>query len=282
MKRAALALWVGVALIAAVATARAGEVQALFNGKDFSGWETWLAIPPPTSEVPGMTRDEKGNYTKPLGLNNDPLGVFKVAQIDGTPVIHVSGEGFGSLTTLAAYSNYHLRLQFKFGKFKLGAQDRPRGGGFLYHAFGNHGENGGRWMNTHQFQIEEGTCGDYVGVGKVLVDARMTPAGDKRRVFDPAGDTFTFRGSVREAAKCSRGAGQEAAFGEWNTLEIYCVGTDIVQVLNGSVTVRLENSRKENGEPLSEGRIAIQVEGAELFFRDITLEPISALPVLPK
>jgi hypothetical protein len=59
------------------------------------------------------------------------------------------------------------------------------------------------------------------------------------------------------------------------------VGTDIVQVLNGTVTVRLENSRKEGGEPLREGRIAIQVEGAELFFRDITLEPISALPVLP-
>jgi hypothetical protein len=278
LKRAALAVLIGVACVGAVRAVDAPKARALFNGKDFTGWETWLAIPPPTSEVPGMEKDAKGNYTKPLGLNNDPLGVFKVELIDGQPTIHASGEGHGTLTTLAPYSNYHLRMQFKWGQRRLGPANRPRNGGVLYHAYGQHGDNGGRWMNTHQYQVEEGGCADYVGVGPVVAEAPAKTLPDKRRVYDVAGGGAEFHGNVRELAKCTRGAGEEAAAGDWNTLDLYCVGTDIVQVLNGKVAVRLTKSRKESGEPLSEGRIALQIEGAELYFRDIVLTPLAVMP----
>src|SRR5882724_7512399 len=75
------------------------EWKSLFNGKDLSDWETYLA--PPT-----------GSKT-PLGLNNDPRGVFTVAETDGAPAIHVSGEIYGAITTKAEFDNVHIRVEFK-------------------------------------------------------------------------------------------------------------------------------------------------------------------------
>src|SRR3954469_23437232 len=57
----------------------------LFNGKDFSGWDTWLGKPIGEKE--------------PLGLNNDPRKVYSIMKVDGKPAIHISGEVFGALTS---------------------------------------------------------------------------------------------------------------------------------------------------------------------------------------
>jgi hypothetical protein len=266
-----------VVVLGCVAVGRmAGAV--LFNGKDLAGWETWLAAPLPASVLPGAERDEKGNYVKALGLNNDPLRVFTVEEVDGKPAIHVSGEGFGTLTTLESFSNYHLKVQFKWGQKKFGAANRPRNGGLLYHAQGNHGDVGGRWMASHQFQIEEGGVGDYIGVGPVVATAQSAALPDKRRIFSPVGEAFDFKGNVKEASKCLRQAGTEATGAEWNTLELYCVGDEIVQVLNGAVTVRLTRSRTEAGAPLTAGRVCLQIEAAEIYFRGFEVEAITALP----
>jgi len=277
LKRLVTALFFVVVAIAPSVAGDAAKARDLFNGKDFSGWESWLWVPLPASKVPGAERDAKGHYTKPLGLNNDLIGMFTVETVDGKPAIHVSGEGYGTLTTVETFSNYHLRAEFKWGEKKFGAANRPRNGGFLYHAYGNHGDVGGRWMNAHQYQIEEGNCGDYIGVGAVLADATVKAAGGKR-VYDPKGDAFTFHGNVKESSRCTRADGEEAASGGWNTLEIYCVGDEVVQLINGHVAVRLEKSRKENGEPLTSGHIALQIEAAEIYFRDIRIEPATEIP----
>src|SRR5262245_42579752 len=65
--------------------APAGDVVALFNGRDLAGWDAYLGSP-----------DHKPPF---LGFGNDPKGVFSVVEVDGTPVIRVSGEIFGALTT---------------------------------------------------------------------------------------------------------------------------------------------------------------------------------------
>ncbi|RIH66475.1 DUF1080 domain-containing protein, partial [Mariniphaga sediminis] len=67
------------------------EIISLFNGKDLSGWYTYLE---------GRGRD------------SDPKGVFTVS--DG--IIRISGEEWGSLTTGKEYANYHLTLEFKWGE----------------------------------------------------------------------------------------------------------------------------------------------------------------------
>ena len=81
-------------LLAKAALAADNSWQPLFNGKDLTGWDTEMMIlPDPKWDVPGLQRDASGNYTEPVGKNNDPLHVFTVTNMDGIPTIHVSGQG---------------------------------------------------------------------------------------------------------------------------------------------------------------------------------------------
>ncbi len=65
-----------------------GGWVSLFDGKDLSGWDTYLA--PPT--------DSNGRRIseQPIGLNNDPRHVFTVVTDGGEKVIRISGEGTGA------------------------------------------------------------------------------------------------------------------------------------------------------------------------------------------
>src|ERR1043166_4252901 len=73
--------------------------KPLWNGRDLSGWTTWIAKPQPSVQLAGEPRDAQGNYTQPLGANRDPLGIFSVAKVDGRPAIRISGQVFGELRT---------------------------------------------------------------------------------------------------------------------------------------------------------------------------------------
>jgi len=75
--------------------------KSLFNGKDLSNWDKYIA--PPKEGEP------------PLGLNNDPRGVFTVVQVDGAPAIRVSGEMFGGITEREEFDNFHIRVEYKWG-----------------------------------------------------------------------------------------------------------------------------------------------------------------------
>ena len=79
----------------------------LFNGKDLTGWDTYLG--PAFDTLMG-----KFDSLSAKGLNNDPDKVFSVVQEDGEPALHVSGNGFGGIATKDEFENYHLSLQFKW------------------------------------------------------------------------------------------------------------------------------------------------------------------------
>jgi len=69
--------------------------------------------------------------------------------------------------------------------------------------------------------------------------------------------------------------------GEWNTVEVYTSGDSSVHVVNGLIVMHLKDlSVSDNGtkKPLIKGRIVLQSEGAELYYRRIILEPIKQLP----
>src|SRR5262245_50327406 len=89
-------------LVAAVPARAADGWVSLFNGKDLTGWETSLGVP-----VGGK---------EPIGVGRDPKGAFSVVRVDGGPVLRISGDGLGGLTTLKEYGNYHLELEFKWGE----------------------------------------------------------------------------------------------------------------------------------------------------------------------
>ena len=144
------------------ATGKNKKWKSLFNGKDFSGWDSHLNKPLSTIHIPTLEKDSTGEYTKRLGLNNDPLNVFTVKKEDGVPAIRVSGQIFGYLVSKESFSHFHLRLQFKWGHQKWAPRlNEKRDAGLLYYSVGQPEQHPGTWMTSQECQIQEGDCGDF-------------------------------------------------------------------------------------------------------------------------
>jgi hypothetical protein len=127
-------------MAASAALAAAVAWTALFNGRDLTGWDTWLGIPDKSVSGLELPRDAEGRYTSALGLNVDPKRVFSVVEVDGAPAIRISGEMFGALTGKDEYDDFHLRLEFKWGEKKWPPRENAvRDSGILYYAVGEHG-----------------------------------------------------------------------------------------------------------------------------------------------
>lgn len=248
--------------------------KTLFNGKDFSGWDTYVG--------PAYDKTQDKFIGTLSGLNNDPSRVFSVAKEDGKNSIRVSGEHFGGISTREEFKNYHLRLDFKWGALKWEPRkDKKRDSGILYHAVGTHGADGGFWMRSQEFQIQEGDCGDYWGVAGGGFDVRATKRNEKEYVYDPAGSLLSFSEKSAFGRQCIKGKDAEKPTGQWNTVDIYCFNGTSVHMINGVVVMVLYNSHQEEGDdelPLTKGKIQIQSEGAEVFYSNIQIQQIQKLP----
>ncbi|MBO9571990.1 MAG: DUF1080 domain-containing protein, partial [Chitinophagaceae bacterium] len=239
----------------------------LFNGKDLKGWKTYL-----TQEL-----DSAGNKVSDtlIGYNNDPQNIFTVDKKN--KMIRISGQSWGAMSTVAEYENYHLQLKFKWGKLKWASKKKsPLDSGLLYHSFGEPVNSG--WMTSQEFQVEENNCGDYWIIGKVRVTVPSTKDKPNRYSYDPNGERRDY--GVNGNNWCHRGEATEKPAGEWNTLDLYCYGDTSVHVVNGKVVMVLYNSRQYTSgsdTPLTKGKIQLQSEGGEVFYKDIRIQSISGL-----
>jgi Domain of Unknown Function (DUF1080) len=282
--RLTLASLLGAWLALGASPAADTKWRPLFNGKDLAGWETFMAKPDPAWDVPGMTRDAQGNYAEPVGKNRDPLGVFKVEPVDGRLAVHISGQGFGVMTTLESFENFHLRLQIKWGEKRWGKKaTSPRDSGLLYYVHGDAGAIDNTWPRSVEMQIQEHDMGDLFALGtQITVPARRTEATPRPLyLYDPQGEPFAFEQKPPIGNRCVRLEDREKPNGEWNTLELIVLGDESIHVVNGVVVMRLTKARRVDGAeavPLTSGRISLQTEGAELFYRDVELRSISAVP----
>ena len=247
-------LFILLTFISSTIFAQGNSQVALFNGKDLTGWNSYIGAP----------LDDAGKKLSeiPVGLNNDPNHVFSIVQQDGEKVIRISGENWGCIYTLKEYSDFQLQLQFKWGTLSWGQKKgKKKDSGVLYFSVGDNGADYGAWMRSQEFQVEEGNCGDYWGVAGGMEDVPVIKSAVGRH--------------------CIKNGDAENATGEWNTLDLYCHGDTSVQMVNGKVVMVLYNSRQwENGQaiPLVKGKIQIQSEGAEIFYKHITIEPLNQIP----
>jgi hypothetical protein len=248
--------------------------RPLFNGKDFSGWETYLGSK--------FGSDGKKLPEAAAGLNNDPQKVFTVVSLDGEKVIRISGEYFGAITSTEEYKNYHLQLKFKWGQKtwppKIG---KKKDSGLLYHAVGPHGAEGGFWMRSQEFQVEQGNCGDYWGVALGFESIPATMGPDSTYAFDAAAGAVDFGEHTTAGRHCRKKGDAENPEGQWNTLDLYCHGDSSIHVVNGKVMMVLLRSQQwDNGQakPMTKGKIQIQSEGAEVYYKDIRIQGIHSLP----
>ena len=259
----------------------------LWNGTDLDGWTTWMRQPAPQSTVPGLTRDANGNYTEPIGSGRDPLKVFTVvSNVDGRPAIRISGEVFGELRSAGSFKDYHLKMQFKWGEKKWPPRDRPetpRDSGLLYHVHAPPGAGGRTWARSIELQIQEHDVGDLYAVGSAIAVRATARAGTKPTVYDydPTGEWTFFSQSQGAPGRCIKQPDNEKPTGEWNTVELIALRDEAIHIVNGKVVMRLHGPVRIDSDlptPVTSGPIILQSEGAEIFYRDIQLRPITAVP----
>lgn len=238
------------------------EAIKLFNGSNLDGWYTFL---------------------QHRGRDNDPKKVFTVH--DG--MIRISGEEWGCITTQAEYEDYKIHLEFKWGEKTFAPRlDNTRDSGLLLHSQGDDGGSEGIWMHSIECQIIEGGTGDFivVGDGSDQFQITSTVAAEKQEDsfrYESKGHEQTIKqGRLNWFARDPewkdvigfRGKKDvEKPVGEWNTLECLVVHGEIDIFLNGVLVNRATHVKPDKG------RIQIQSEGAEIFFRRVELTPLSGI-----
>jgi hypothetical protein len=241
----------------------------LFNSNDLSGWYTWLVD----------------------SSHDDPRRVFSVAQQQ----IRISGDGLGYLATSNEFRNYTLSLEFRWGTnntrwgHRIG---KARDSGVFLHATGPDGnshDGNGAFMAAIECNIFQGATGDFLLIrgsadGKPIAPRVTVETAAKRDRenwpwWQPGGGRTNIErwGRVNWRHKSAdwrdelnfRGARDvERSYGEWNQLEITCDGEHIEVVLNGSKV------NEAFAVWPNQGRILLQCEGSEIFFRRIILSPV--------
>lgn len=223
-----------------------------------------------------------------IGLNQPEGGRnFKIQTVDADVVFKILGEIYGAIITKQTYRNYHLRMKVKWGDIKWDPRkDLLMDSGILYHSVGPHGAEWWRsWMQSQEFQIMEGHMGDYWSQATSAMDVRaytleyiMNPVASLTQPFLSVGHGEVIQGLViqsdnQESPKTGDRNG-------WTELELICFEGQSLHIVNGHIVMVLKNSRYEkDGKivPLEEGKIQIQSEAAEIFFKDIAIRPISEL-----
>lgn len=246
-----------------------------------SQWEIWIAVPDPSVSVPGYTHAADPKQDEPLGLNHDPLHIYTVRMVDGEPVLHITGEIFGGLTTLTNYGNFHLRVQQRWGTAKFAPKlGKPRDNGILYRCYGSHGTVNHAWKRCIECQVQENDIGDFFSLGvqaEVPSTNCLVPSGARPITRYVPGAPLQLN-----PGRCCRGADyHELPNGEWNTIEVMAVGDRSIHILNGRVVNILQNARRAVGEPkipAVTGQIQIQSEGAECEYRRMEIQPLAAFP----
>ena len=117
-----------------------------------------------------------------------------------------------------------------------------RHSGLLYHAVGNHGADGGFWMWSQEFQIQEEDCGDYWGVAGGIMDVPTNPRYDNY-VYKLGSLLRTFSENSVAGRHAAKFLDPEHPSGEWNILELICFGDTALHIVNGVIVMVLYQLR---------------------------------------
>src|SRR6266850_8321028 len=238
--------------------------KPLFNGKDLNGWYIVLR----------NARSDDPNHL--VQVHDGAIHMYKDAP-DGT------AQPVGYIVTDKEYSNYHLRLDYKWGtkRFAPRANSR-RDAGILYHAVGKDGV----WPRSIECQIQENDVGDIYTINTRLttsVDPATTnlvslvttnEAGIAhtnqvlRPVFLPQhrGGIPIVQGVASGIRRVIRNPMNEN--NDWNTVEVILAGNEATYIVNGKTNnhaSKIEQMVDTKWVPLNQGKIALQLECAEVY-----------------
>ncbi len=257
---------------------------AIFNGKDLNNFYSWL-------------RDTR---------YENPRKIFNVETENGQPVLHITGDGYGGLITKNEYTNYHLIAEYRWGDRTWGDRaDLARDNGILIHGIGPDGGSTvmrvagvSPWLTSFEFQIIEGGVGDLLvlagndaneqplNIGATVeVEMRPVPSarggtndqpfwkrgGEPRRISRGGATRVNWvnKDPNLTTAKGARGAHDVDTPGHgWTRVEYIADGDKLTYIVNGTVVMEASNVTP------TAGKIQIQTEQAEIYYRKIELQPL--------
>ncbi|AUP80581.1 3-keto-disaccharide hydrolase [Flavivirga eckloniae] len=249
-----------------------------------SDWDIFMGAPHSSTKIDGYEKFDDVTKGTPIGLNKDPKKVFTIIEEGGENILKISGEIFAGLVTKKPYKNYHLKWEFKWGDKKWEPRlNKKRNSGVLYHSIGDYTDFWNVWMTSLECEVQQTDCGDFITIGDDNVKAQATAVKKGNKFyFDPNAPLVDFSwGKGFKTGRCYKPGDPEKEHGMWNTMELICFENMAIHVLNGEIVMVVKNAQAKIDNvwtPMTEGKIQIQSEAAEVFYKNILIKPIKKLP----
>jgi hypothetical protein len=189
--------------------------------------------------------DISGWYTflKTKGKSNDPDTVFSVKN----GLLKITGREFGYIVTEKSFDNFHLVVEFKWGEKKYPPrEDKVRDNGICYYVV----PTDRVWPRSVECQIQEGDCGDFWLIDSVTAVVDGVQQGPTKNT------------------RVTKKKDNEKPSGEWNRIEVIANKGKCTHIVNGVVV------NEATDASLRSGRILIQSEGAEIYYRKIDIKEL--------
>ncbi len=235
----------------------------LFNGRDLTGWYTFL-----------QKHGKNSDPDRVVSIANGAIHLYKNAA-DRDHVV------MGYIATEKEYGDYHLRVQYRWGSKKF--QPRyalKRDAGIYYHILGEDAV----WPRALQFQVEQTNVGDLIVLHGFQLDTWVDP-----KTREETMPTFldSAQGGVARVLGGKGISYQKHLAGEfevegWNTAEVIAKGDTVTHILNGHVVnrgtgVRLVDPAHPDAaaRTVTRGRIALEIEAAEVEYRTVEIRDLN-------
>ena len=238
----------------------------------------------PTETIRPLAHPDLGRFTTWLKKSgrDDPDRVFQWQ--DG--VLRCGDEDLGYVATRDAYRDYHLSVEYKWGR--RNPNDKyVRNSGVLLHGVGPDGSQNGVWMTSIECQLAQGCEGDLILIRGKTDDDKPFPATitsnvsigpDNKPRWSETGTKAVSSGRQFWWSKHqpffkelidTRGENDVASpLGEWTKVECVCHGARVTIKINGVVVNECFDAHP------AAGKILLQTEGHEVFFRNMEIRPL--------
>ena len=197
-------------------------------------------------------------------------------------MIHISGEGRGYLATEQLYRDYHLVVEYKWGD-RTDGSGYVRNSGILLHKINPDNV----WPTSVEIQLAQGCEGDFIVIRGKDADGKPEPATissetriaqDKRTRWHKGGKVVKYSGRqfwwsnhqpfFKEKLDTRGKEDVASPLGQWTKVECICRGSRITVKINDTTVNECFAVHP------AAGRILLQNEGNEIFFRNFELRPL--------
>lgn len=235
------------------------EFRPLFNGRDLTGWQ-------PVLENAAFGKDPQNLIT----VHDGAIHMYR-------NVKHGDLAPFGVIVSDESFSRYHLRFQYRWmGKRFAPRKDAIRDAGLIYHAY----QSSRVWPSGIENQVQEGDTGDLIWCNSNGF-TWMRPAGEAAPEGQGMPGLLPEHGGIlREIGFNYEYIGRFPEYDNyhgWTTVDTIVQADEwAIHKINGRVCTRLRDFKEKGHEakPLTEGRITLQLEGAEIQYRDIGIREL--------